>query len=350
MSRSVWLLAALALGACNKDKGGDTAGGGDTDSGNLACDVTVDSTVPDSGAVDAYWQSDIEFHLSDADDTAVLALTQGGTAVSGTSWLGDDADVVYFTPDSPLSPSTSYTATASLCGGDLNPSIDFTTDSYGTALDADITDNTYVVDLANARFVKPEGVADLLLGQLNNDILIGVQSYDDSTLQMIGAMSTEIGGPQDFCNASIPFPEADFTGAPYFAVGPEDTLISVAGYDIEISNLVISGTFAADGSSFGGAVLAGELDARVLAPLLVDLVGTDDPDEICALLVGFGVACDTCSADGQPYCIDILADQMTAELKADTVLECVPETDCNEQCADSADNADCDTSDYPVCE
>ena len=84
----------------------------------------------------------------------------------------------------------------------------------------------------------------------------------------------------------------------------------MAGYNIEIADLEITGTMAADGSYFGGGTLAGSIDTRPLAPLLDD---SGDPNAICALAINFGAACEACPADGEPYCLTLVADQIIAE-------------------------------------
>ena len=77
--------------------------------------------------------------------------------------------------------------------------------------------------------------------------------------------------------------------------------------------MFISGTFAADGSYFGGGTLLGELDVRKLAPLLEDLIQSDDPAEACGLLLGFGVTCEACSSDSEPFCVALEVDSLTAD-------------------------------------
>lgn len=348
MKRIAWITAGLALAACGNDKDGDTGaatGGGDGGSGT--CEISVDSTFPSDGATDHYYLQAVEFELSDADSTATLVVTDAsGAEVAGTVSTNDDGDVLYFEATGGLSSSSSYTATASLCGGELNPAINFSTSALGTARDCDLTNKSFVVDLNNARFVEPAGVADLLLSQLNNNIILGVSGYTDGgTLDIVGAISTEGTSNQDFCTESIDFSGVDFSADPTFTAGPEDSTFSVAGYDVIINQLEISGTFADDCSYFGGGVLAGELDARELAGLLKELLDTDDPDYICELLVGFGVNCGACTSDGEEYCLNILADSLTAS-ESGTPVECVAEGDCHPSCAEST----CDDTNAGICE
>ncbi|MDP6932736.1 MAG: hypothetical protein QGG40_07455, partial [Myxococcota bacterium] len=68
--------AVLAAG-CSAKSGDDTGGVAD-------CGVTIDETVPADSSTDAYYRADIEIHLSDADDTTTVSVTDAsGAAVSG---------------------------------------------------------------------------------------------------------------------------------------------------------------------------------------------------------------------------------------------------------------------------
>ncbi len=336
------LLAALALVGC-KDKG-DSGDVNDT-----SCTVETKAEYPIDGQPDAYYRANVEFSLSEADTSASISLADAsGAAVSGTSSLNDDSDYVTFSPDAPLAPSTSYTATISSCDGET-ASITFTTSALGTAMSEDPTGKTYVVDLAGGRFVKPAGVGDLIGGLLENAILIGVVSAD-TELEIRGAISSDESTEQDTCTPSLDdFPNADFSQAPYFEIPEGDVAISVAGFTVEINSMSISGSFAADATYFGGGTVSGELDARDLGPLLKGQVDDTSPEYLCSLLAGFGVSCVPCVSDNEPYCaelkvVDLVADEQSGEL-VQVELE-----DCHETCAASCDNKECaDAATFPVC-
>ena len=68
-------------------------------------------------------------------------------------------------------------------------------------------------------------------------------------------------------------------------------------------------------------------------------------DEICTLLIGFGVACEECN-DGQPYCVGILADQMVAGEKGGEPLSCIDEAYCHPMCEENT----CEDSTVGECE
>ena len=339
----------FALG-CSNDKAGDTAASGDI-VGDDGCGVTIDSTYPVSDAADMYYRGTVAVELSDEDATATLSLNDsGGAAVDGAATA--DGDWLYFAPSSSLAPSTGYTAVITYCGSEDPVEIPFTTSGLGAELSdgaESLVGNTYAVDLSSGNFEEPPGVGDLIGSLLENNILIGITGVTDG-LAIRGAISEAGNENQDYCTQSLEsFPTADFSENPYFEINATEGIeLSVSGMDIAIDSLLLSGTFADDGSYFGGAELAGELDARKLAPLLGELVDSTDPDEICGLLMGFGVSCGECSSDGEAYCINLKVTRLVAN-ETGTEVGMVCGGECHESCADStcevaqpADALECD--------
>ncbi len=308
-------LIAISLGlyACGKDD--DTA---DT-AAPEGCENGVDETVPEAGATDAYWRADVEFVLDEEDDSSPsIVLTQGGAEVAGTSWTSDDLETVYFTPDAPLDPSTTYEATLTYCKGDAT--IDFTTSALGTELTADIVNKTYEIDLASARFVEPAGVGELIGEFVTMSVLIGVVSVDGTNITMMGALSEEGNSDQDFCTETFAL-DADFTETPFFVIAADSIELSVAGYTIPLQDFEVSGTFADDGSYFGGGVLAGSVDARDIVEMIDEV---DTWEDACNLTASFGAPCVACS-DGVEACLSLRADQIIADENPGQVLEEVGE-------------------------
>ena len=336
-------LIALASFGCTNGK---DSGVGDTDISG--CDITAAAEYPIDGQADAYYRANVEFELSDPDDTASITVTDAtGAEVAGAVTLEDDGELVVFTPSAPFASATTYTATLSWCGGDA--SIGFTTSELGGDLTADLTGKTYNIDITSGRFVEPAGVGDLLGGLLEQTILFGVTEVTDSTISFRGAISLEGSTEQDTCTPSLDdFPAADLEG-PYFNLAADELALSVAGFEINIDSIAISGTFAPDGSYFGGGELEGELDARDIGPLLKGQIDDTSPDAVCELLIGFGVACQPCSSDGESYCATILVDQLIGAEQSGEVAQ-ILESDCAEGCADSCDNAECEDADtFAVC-
>lgn len=323
-------LAGLALVACNpgKDETGDT-------NGTTDCGITAENTVPGAGATDAYYRGAVEFELSDPDPEMDPTISLSGPSgdVPGTVSYNEDKDVVYFTPTNALESQTTYTATLHYCSGDS--SVDFTTSELGGDLTADLLGKTYVLDIASARFVEPAAVGGLIGTYATMDILVGITGVSAAEITMMGALSVEDSDPptQDFCTPTFDFPAADFNQSPFFQVGPADTPLTVAGYTVTVRDLEISGTFAPDGSYFGGGVLGGLIDARDLVGVVPDM---DDPAEICALTASFGAPCIACG-DGEEFCLRLLADQIVAEEHpTGATLEVVELENCHDQCADTS--------------
>jgi len=329
-------IAALSLIGCSGTKDGDSGSGGSTGTtGPQGCTVTIDATYPEADQADWFYRSAVEAYINEADASATISLSSDAGDVSGSMSTDDDGLRLIFTPDAPLSPSTSYTMNISTCDGEGGASISFMTSELGTPIECDLSGKAYRVDLASARFVKPDpAVASLLFDALEDDILIGVSEQGDAELQMLGALSDGIGGQQNYCYPSIEFPTAAAFEDPFFSVGPADTTLNVADVSVTISQLGISGAFAPDCTYFGGGRLTGELDARVLGPLVGELLGEEDPDAICQLLTTFGVVCEACSSDGAEYCAAIEVVDIAAATTG-VALSCVAGEECHPACTTS---------------
>ncbi len=304
MTRNLSLLALALLTGCPGEEVKDS---GDTEA---ACENIVES-YPTDGSISAYYRGDVEFELVDPDESGTIT----SSTITGTMGHNDEYTKFWFTPDAALSPSTTYDASFSYCNGEQNIDISFTTSELGTSMsDPNIlVGAVYELALSEARIVEPSGIGDLLKQYLDVVILVGIDGYDADAakLTMLGALGKEGSDPatQDFCNPSIDFPVADFSAQPHFVIGSSGvTTISVAGINVDIENLEISGDFAPDGSYFGGGILSGTIDTRPL----VGLVGDDaEEDEICTLAAGLGIACEPCS-DGGEFCLSLLADSIVA--------------------------------------
>ena len=305
------LVAFLFLVGCD---GGETVKLGD-DSGVVSdddtgktddsaveeCKATLVSFTPDDGATDVSLAPDISFTLSEADDTAKIT-----TDIPGSQTVLDDGVTVVWTLDGALDSKQSYSVDFSWCGG--TQSLSFTTQEGF----ADKVENkAYALELQKASIDQPPGVGGLLGNQLPEYILMQVMQADGATITFMGAMADPNSNTpeQDVCMETIPFPTADFSAQPDFAVGPQDTTISVSGVTVTLFAMELTGTFSADGSSIQDGTLAGSVDAREVA----DSVGYD-AGTICQLLSAFGAACAACPTDGQAYCIALEASKLEGDL------------------------------------
>lgn len=307
------------------------SGKGEDSGTDNSCTISIAETYPAADATNAYYRTTIEITFTAADTSATMSVDGGVTGA--TEWRGN---TLVLTPDSPLAPSTSYTVNISYCDGEKNPSITFKTSEVGGSTDSGgLVDNAYLLDLASARFVYPEGVGPLLQQYLTVDILMGITSADASNIQFEGAIGVENAEPpvQDTCQPTIPFPEADFSDNPYFEVGPATTTISVSDFDVTITDLFISGAVSPSGDYIDGAVLAGAVDTRPLVPLL-DEEGADDA--ICELAESIGVSCETCPDGSGDFCLSLYVDSISAP-GLDSSVEVIADPCLRTECADDPD-------------
>jgi hypothetical protein len=287
----------------------------DTTNAENACTNSISSTWPEDLNQEVFYASNVEFTLTALDGSETIDVVDGtGATVEGTTSVVDQT--VIFTPATTLASSTEYTVTYGWCGGPTTTS--WMTSIVGDpATPADLIGNTYLLDLSSGRWTKPEGVGSMI-GSLIGDaaaIYIGVKDATETEVTMLGALGDEnMPGMQDMCTESLDLGEpADFTNNPQFVVESPLLSLSVAGVDVAIEDMLISGAFAPDGSVIAGAQLAGTLDVTVLGDLL-----DGDP---CALLVAVGVACEPCSDGTGDHCLSVQVEDMDAAIEPGLTLE-----------------------------
>lgn len=325
------IVACVALTGCPTETPLDTNGD------DTACDNELQERFPAPDATDAYYRTTIEAKFKEIDEfdledgSATLTVTQGSTEIAGEYAWNVEGERLIFTPSSPLAPATTYTVTAHYSCGD--PTWSFTTSEVGASVDAlSLEGRSYILDLSSGRFVEPEGIGAILGDQLEQDILIGVDGVDleAEKIAMVGALGYTAAGSsvvlQDACEEAIDFSAqetgpADFSGNPYFSVGPQDTTLDVAGYSIDVQDLHISGAFSPTGDYISGATLGGSIDTMPLASLtnedcsIPDKVECDE-NAICALAVGIGVECEFCPGANEDldYCGHVQDDPETTDV------------------------------------
>ncbi|MEC7946770.1 MAG: Ig-like domain-containing protein [Myxococcota bacterium] len=343
---------AVDTASAGADDGVGTGGGGAGDGGEEPdpCLVEVVDVSPADGAADHDYRAPLVFTLDGAAPGAVLSVVdEAGSPVAGRTEPGDGDTTWTFRPDPELLPETAYIATLSFCGNTDEPasvSVAFTTMPLVDPFTCDLTGRTFWVDLQTATWTEPAGVAPLLLGGLDNDILLGVARHEGAEIEIFGG-ADDGARAQDFCQATWAFPAGDFSLAPSFSVGPEDTAVSFNGFPVTMEQLAIHGDFSADCTSLEDAHLTAQIDVRTIKELVGELLGVDEPDTICTLMAGFGTSCDACPSDGEPYCIPVeVADATGAETGA--TMTCVAEAYCHPLCA--RNDSDCDVADFPECE
>ena len=320
--------------ACSGDKTGETGDVAVTNTCPDGAEITISNTYPTSEASNFYILDSVEFTLSAEDPAASLSLTGPDGEVAGTSAI--NGTKVTFTPDAALAPSSAYTASLSYCNSEDPVDVPFSTSALGEALTTDIVGKTYAIDLADpsVNFVQPPGIGSLLGGLFTNKILMGITAAD-TNLEILGAISLEGVTDQDMCTETFAdFPIADFSNSPLFEIPEGDVTLTVANYTATIYSLAVSGTFAADGTYFGGGELSGELDARQLVDIVGSLMdGVESADDVCGLVAGFGVSCGECSSDGAAYCVSLEVNRITAnETGAEVMPITVEDIENNAEC------------------
>ena len=323
-------ILVITMTACNPDT---------TPKDTAACTVELESTFPVDGAADVYHRAPMEFHLNDDDPTAYATLTGPEGEVAGTSTASENQETIYFTPGEPLLPETAYSARLDACFGTVD--IVFQTSELGQPRSASPIGQAYLVDLTQARFTEPEAIAGVIGQALRFDVLLGVSDLTDGeSIHTSLAIAVEGSDPteQDYCSATTDFGEGDFTGDPWFHLGPLDATFNLSDHDVVIRDLEISATFSPDATSFGGGQLGGRIDTRENVALFQEMVSTvTDGDTACDALAAFGVVCGDCG-DGQIYCMNLVADSITAPSVDGLALETVEQARCHPLCEDNSED------------
>jgi hypothetical protein len=316
------LAALLALVGCRPDADSDT---------DIACDTTV-TPYPMVNQEGVYYRTPIEAaFLPERDPTATIRVE----GVEGSpSWRGN---TLIFTPDAPLAPSTTYTATVThACAPPEGASWSFTTSDVGAPVDpSTLIGSAYVADLRYGRVVQPEGGGSLLQTYLTSPLLVGITSADAERLDVLAALGSEADDDpprQDTCKPTVPFGPAAFTENPIFESGPAAAPLSlefaVFEKSVPFSGATFSGAFAPGGDYLAAAELRGELD----------LVNRQiDGDSACGLLERVGIACQPCRHSSGDSCVELHVDNLFAE-PLSAPLEAIPtqEQACaRPECADA---------------
>ena len=366
MRNKLWSLLLLLpiaafIAGCPTADDDDSSGDGD----NPDPDVVITEANPDpQDPNNFYFRSDIWVRFDRVPDMAEITVTQGGTAIDGSTAESSGGTVLTFTPAAPLIPSTDYELTIHWMpnsAGDLTYA--FQTGPYGNELatpEATLVDSTYNIDLAAATFVEPPGIGPILQSQIGDIAILFMPTADSNfvagELQILGALG-EVTDPvnntviQTDCTETLAFTEQEpaVFDNPDMSVGPTDLEISIAGVSATINDLNITGTFHPDGTDMRGGTFAGSVDTR---PLVDEIEEGGDDDAVCVLVEEtIGVECEPCNDDGtEPFCLSLLAEDIVAERITGLVLEMMTCVDIITHFEASVDcggdmQPDCDCSD-----
>lgn len=292
--------------------GTDGADGGD-------CTAEVVETLPESGDNEVYTREILEVLFSEDVRTiepSFSLMDSAGGAAAITVTYDETGMRAFVAPDEAMVADATYTLAVDVCAS--SAAVDFSTTYYGAPLelsDSELVGLTYAFDLGGANYTKPAGLGAVLGSFLSAPLLIGIGDLTDGNIQILGTQGLDgDSGPE--LDPSYPvwdFGSADFSTSPYFSSDPVDIELDYDGIPIPIYNFSLFGTFAPDGSSIGFAGASGSGDSRNMGPLIG---AGSDPSAICDTAAGFGVSCEDCPNDGQPYCLEIELEFEPAPLAA----------------------------------
>ncbi|MBM75300.1 MAG: hypothetical protein CMK59_07855, partial [Proteobacteria bacterium] len=301
--------------------------------------IVLESTTPNDESMDVYILNPITFYFeSSINDATLQDATLQVTDPSGSEVMGTTEILgrrIQFSPASPLSPVTNYSATVHIEDCDFVETISFATSELGEALDSGVSFNnrTYAFELQNGNAVEPPGIGEMFVGMFERQLLISLT--DSAGLLDVSVGVTSFVNPttdQDVCKPTQSVLGNDFSQSPLFTVTfPEPLVFTPAAVDFTMFNPTFSGIIAPNGQEIVGN-LQFQSDFRLEGVFLSDLVGSENPDDICSLMLGFGVLCEPCNSDGEPYCVDYEIDNIsgipTADLEEITEADVVANTLC----------------------
>lgn len=281
---------------------------GDTDTDTDAdsdTDTDADTDAPPSGA---YYRATVEYSTDRPDPGGTLVVEElDGSTVTGTQEY--DGKYVVFTPASPLTPSTTYRATATpTCPAAGPVTWRFTTSEVGAPVAADLTGATYQLFPAQGRLVDPYGLWSLQ-AFASPTWLLQVHATSSTTLSAsLASLGYDV--QQDVCLPTVESSPGDFAQDPYFTLDATTSASRLPLSYGEIRDIRLSGAFAPDGAHVQGIRVDGTLDtrsfARVLDPTCVP-ASASYPECLeggCDVLESLGVPCGACP-DGGDYCVPI---------------------------------------------
>lgn len=257
------------------------------------CDATVVASNPSDGSVDVPVNSALTIIFNDEVFAGEWSMDVDG--VDGSATLSVDGMSATFMADANYADSTGYTANWSVC--QTSGLFDFTTG--GETNGAELPGNTYLIDYNDVEWVEPDGLEDLLGGNVDLEhILVMVTDYNEATnaLGIVGALGEDVGFgmEQAACYSPMLFSDVDFTDNPTFSAGPSTLSMDLGGVEANLEDLYIEATFSTDAQLLNNVAITGYIDTRPL-----DSLGYGDVSVLLSLLGMTVVPC----ADGATECL-----------------------------------------------
>ena len=156
-------------------------------------------------------------------------------------------------------------------------------------------------------------------------LLIAVDTVDDTMTSVVANADAE--GSQDVCTATAPPMTATVVedSEVVFEVAAESAL---GGDSLPLSTTQVELSFADDGPL---AHLAMEFEMDFRAPDFVDVLG--EGTDGCDLMSSFGLTCEPCSVDAEPFCLGIRVEDVAVSSSMEMVA-IIDEDECHPDCAD----------------
>jgi hypothetical protein len=224
-----------------------------------------------------------------------IELTDDSGTVAGETRLTANGKYAFFLPSEFLKPNTDYHVKITLYN-QLGLSSSFHTESPLPILSPlDLIGKVFVAPLAEGVLLEPEE-AQAFFGELGASliVLLMVTEVDpiSGTIEMVGALGEGSEGSYQqnltvgLFQSSAPTPFSN----PYFLTGPADIILDLVSIgmpgSLGLYDILISGAFSEDGSSFSNGVYSGFLNPPEVNAVLKEVIGLNL--DVCQL----AQACD----------------------------------------------------------
>jgi hypothetical protein len=156
-------------------------------------------------------------------------------------------------------------------------------------------------------------------------LLIAVDTADDTMTSVVANADAE--GSQDVCTATAPAMTATVVDVSevVFDVTAES---AIGGDSLPLSTTQVELSFAEDGTL---AHLAMEFEMDFRAPDFVETLG--EGADGCDLMSAFGLTCEPCSGDAEPFCLDIRVEDVEVSSSL-AMVAIIDDDECHPDCAD----------------
>ncbi len=335
-----WLFALLATllfgcpeGPGSGDDDDDDSAAADDDDATPPVQVLIQTLDPTQNQSGVSLEANVSITFDQPDLDATVSLETGaGVEVPGlmSHELADTR--IVFDPTELLAFETQYRVVVSWTHSESPLSYTFTTELIPEGIQdpSILVGRAYILDLAEAEILEPPNAQILLAEFLPPEpilISVGPESVfgedEQPGVHIHGSPAATEDPPYEQIDCAETFSmtwgddgdlgtgddrPADF-GNPEITIGPTNLSLTIQNVETNLSELIIAGNFAEDGTELAVTTFTGVLDTRTLSTAINP---TGGPGVACELLLAtVGTECREC---GQPepgeYCVDIVTNEM----------------------------------------